>query len=551
MPSTQSKFLLSLAAACVAVATFASFPALSGGAVYDDAALPRGVMVDELHDLGRTFWLTSLDYRRPIDPSVSDATGVTYRPIAEASLIATAHAGGAMRAHHLVSLGLHALTAFLVGLVLARAGRPTWLVALASGLVAAHPALIEAWVWVAGRADLVAGLAVAVVAWAFPARLERTTKASFVVGALALAAGTLAKETFLFIGPLVAIRGVFSATASRKQRLTTTGLAIVVPLAALALVMMRVRAETLVVPDFADALVWLRRAPRMLGESAIVVLVPYQRAMRSLAFDFQTPVGAVTLVGAVAYGAAIAAAISEKKVGVALVLLGSAASLIVSSHVADHFWLGFDRFLYAPVVALAITLGEAFEGAPESVSLPSRVVLGIAVIGLAGLAHLGARAFSSESAFERAMRDERPSDPSPYFLEARRLARDGRADRSLMRVDRAPSTTSPALERERAVRQMAAGERDRGLATIARIAQVRPGDPMVAADALTIAALRRRYAELPGLAETASQRISARRTGCSSLGPEVASTSSGADPDRDAWVEARTILHCEAFERRR
>lgn len=548
MQLTTPRLLAAIAGAAIALSVIGSFPALSGSAVYDDEILPAGAFTDELADVGRTFWLTSLDYRRRVEAHATDVAGVTYRPTTMATLILTDHLGGSMKAHHLVSLFLHALTAFLVGAVLVRAGRPAWLAALASGVVAAHPALIEAWVWVAGRADLVAGLALATVALAIPARLERATKLGYVVGALALVVGTLAKETFVFVGPLVAMRGVFVSGAPRGGRFATIAIALL-SVSVLGLAWQRIRAETMVVPEAGDVLIWLRRAPRMLGDATTTVLIPYHRAMRSVAFEMQTPVSAMTLLGSAGFGLAFAASLSEKKFGLALGLVGIAVSLIVASHVGDHFWLGFDRFLYVPVVALAILVGEAWEGAPESLARPTAIASAVVVVGLAFLAHLGAKAYASQISFETALKEERPSDPSGILLEARRLVRSGREESAARALEHAAPSTSPAIERERALRQFNSGRQELAIATLARMERTRPEDPMVAADALTVAVARRNFVDVPRYAEIARSRLAARRIGCITLATIRRSAPGEAAADTAPIREGQQILRCDAFDR--
>ena len=537
----MSRLVALLALASLALATFASFPALRGGRVYDDVALPAGPLVDELADLGRTFWLTSFDYRAAVESNPLDVSGVTYRPVSQASLILTAHLGGGMRAHHLTSLALHALTALLVGVAILRAKKPVWLALLGAGIVVAHPATIEAYAWVAGRADLVAGLCLVIVAVAIPAKLERVQPLGLVVGAVALVAGTLAKETFVLLGPIVATRGLWAHGSTRNGRIAALLVALT-PAISLALMWTRIHQETVVIPDSADLLVWLRRAPRVIGDATVTWLLPYRRAMRTLAFEAYSPVGATTILGCGAFGVAFAASLSEKKFGLALVLVGNAATLIVSSHVADHFWLGFDRFLYAPLVALVVTAAESWETAPSALPRPAAFGLVVGVVVLAGIAHLSARAYSSQEAFVAALMRDRPNDPSGQFLESRRYARENDLIEALVVLEDAKPTTSPALERERAVRQFVTGHQELTSETMRRIETARPFEPMVAADALTVAIAKRHFFEIPSLAETANGRIAARRVACLALKSKRRRAAFEPEVDETGWYEQSYLI---------
>lgn len=542
----SSRFVL-LAVLAFGLASVAVFPALRGFPIYDDEFLPRGSLADSIADVGNTFGRTSLDLRRAVEPTTSGIMGVTYRPTSEATLVLTELASpGGLRLHHAVSWFLHGLTAFLVGVVLVRAGRPAWLAALATGIVAAHPALVEAWVWVAGRADLVAGLCVVAVALAIPADPKRWTRGGLVLGALALLVGTLAKETFVFIGPFVALRGALAPGAPANTRRAAAAL-MLVPIAALVLIGTKVAPDTRVIPDSADLVAWLRRTPRLIGEATVTVGVPMPRVMRTLSFLTSTKIPTSALVGCAAFGLALALASSRRRAPIALVLLGTAATLCVSAHVADRFWLGFDRFLYAPLVALAILVPESIEQAPIALPRPAYALLAALVVGLTVAAHLAARPYSGQALFEAALRSQRPEDPSGQLLAVRSLVEVGRSARAADRLDRTPRSSSPAVEHERAVLQVMAGEQTAGQQTIENALRVRPTDPFLAADQITISAARGIYSDIARLAELARVRPAARRSACFGLasGRPVADDSAF----RTQIDDANELLGCAGIRR--
>ncbi|MGZ7246512.1 hypothetical protein ACXWO4_10675, partial [Streptococcus pyogenes] len=82
----------------------------------------------------------------------------------------------------------------------------------------------------------------------------------------------LAKETFLFVGAFVAIRGVFAPGTERSRRIAALAV-VLAPIAAIALASKRIHAETIVIPDVHDLTVWLRRAPRMIGDATITAAI--------------------------------------------------------------------------------------------------------------------------------------------------------------------------------------------------------------------------------------------------------------------------------------
>jgi hypothetical protein len=59
--------------------------------------------------------------------------------------------------HHLVNLGLHALTAVLLFLLLARLLGRTWVAALVAALFAVHPLRVESVAWISERKDVLSG----------------------------------------------------------------------------------------------------------------------------------------------------------------------------------------------------------------------------------------------------------------------------------------------------------------------------------------------------------------------------------------------------------
>ncbi|HYW42183.1 MAG TPA: tetratricopeptide repeat protein [Bryobacteraceae bacterium] len=75
--------------------------------------------------------------------------------------------------HHLVSVGLHALNAVLLFLLLAYVTGCGWRSAFAAGLFALHPLRVESVAWIAERRDVLSGLFSLLALWAYVRYAER------------------------------------------------------------------------------------------------------------------------------------------------------------------------------------------------------------------------------------------------------------------------------------------------------------------------------------------------------------------------------------------
>ncbi len=171
-----------------------ALPALRGSWVYDDHILPHHGLLDDGGDLLATFGRTSRDYFAWRAPTHDPLTpGATYRPAAMLTLLLGNLLGGHTPfAHHALSLGLHLATLAALGLAARRRAPLVWLAPVIA-LLALHPAPAEAWLWINGRADLQAGLTLALLALA----LDGLRGAARVPSLAALVAwGCLSKETF-------------------------------------------------------------------------------------------------------------------------------------------------------------------------------------------------------------------------------------------------------------------------------------------------------------------------------------------------------------------
>ena len=211
---TRATVIVSALAAAVALAVYIG--TLDAPFLYDDITyVQENPLVAEGGSLGK-LWTTSY-------PPGREAAGL-YRPITSTSYFIDRSLWGLAPARfHLTNVLLHAAATFLFVVLVSRLGLGA-AGALAAGLIfAVHAVHVEAVSWVAGRAEVLAGLAcfAAVLAWAAH---RRTRRVSWLAAAAACYfIGLGAKET---IAPLPAVLlfgeyvGVFSGPdrSGRRER---------------------------------------------------------------------------------------------------------------------------------------------------------------------------------------------------------------------------------------------------------------------------------------------------------------------------------------------
>ena len=126
--------------------------------------------------------------------------GSTWLPLTwlshmlDVSLFGTSPAG-----HHGTSVALHAINAALAFLVLRSLTGRTWPALVAAALWALHPLRVESVAWVACRKDLVSGLFFLLTLWTWQRWTERPGVGRYVLCALCLAFGLMAKQVLITV----------------------------------------------------------------------------------------------------------------------------------------------------------------------------------------------------------------------------------------------------------------------------------------------------------------------------------------------------------------
>ncbi|MET0343832.1 MAG: hypothetical protein ABW252_22655 [Polyangiales bacterium] len=472
--SARGAALLGVALALV----LASRPAWTGGPIYDDWLMRESDAMRSLADVLHAFGRTSADYFREVDQNV--VGGVTYRPLAHASLILVQALGGGWLGHHGVSLGLHLGALVALFATLARRGLAWGAVALAA-LWALHPMHVEAYGWVNGRADVLAGALLAALAYAL-------ARASLPLAMLAAMGAVLAKETALFaalslgLAALLPRVGLPERAQVRQRRalalapLVGVGLAIALRAACVGLGNVgatALRAE----PDM------LPKLGRLLGEAALHVLVPIPRAMACLAYQLAQPL-ALPLVALLVVGAVGLGVLAWRRRFRALVLLGGAlVTLAPTVVVSSAFWCGFDRYLYMPTLLCVLALPDLCGSAVRVPRVLAAVCLSGTLACLALATYATSTYYRGQTAFMTSLLTLRPDDPSGPLFGALFLSAGGRRQEALQLLAHVPRRGLPRPLASALVTRLAAlGERDDALAVLDDMLARYPNDPYAILD---------------------------------------------------------------------
>lgn len=398
----------------------------------------------------------SNDYMAAVDPEfVAGVGATTYRPLPMASLALGQALGGAMAVHHAISLLIHWVACLLLVAVGRRAGlgRGAWVVAAALAL---HPALGEAWIWVNGRSDAMAGVCLVGLALALQGEGRLAKAGVFVATAL----GLLCKITF---GP--AASALILAACLRDGRWVRFA-----PHAAGAVAALGLRGVVLGgspssgVELLGPAL--LERLPRVLAMAGHTLAVPAARPMRCLAWELATPWGAAAVFGAVlVVGLAVALVVRRSWWGLAL-LGGAVGAIAPTSLVGDVFWLGFDRYLYLPGVLLALGVIGGLRGgtgaAPRALAVVLAAVLGLCALG----SWLTSTFYGSQNDFVYSIVEQRPDDAAGWLLLALSLGQAGAIDDGVAALTRVPQELPVPLAHLRARARLTLGDVDGAVADV-------------------------------------------------------------------------------------
>lgn len=478
--SHRTALVLTLLGVSIAIA---SVPAWTGSYVYDDFRMRESRAMDGLEDLWLVFQRTSYDY---FDQAVDEVvTGATYRPLAHLTLIAVQVLGaGDALLHHLVSLAFH-LT-FVVGAYLALARRGSAALALLlTCVLGLHPLAVEAYGWINGRADVLSGASVAALAALSVAPARRSAAVLLVAAALCAAAAALAKETAILAVLTVAVasalprRGLPSLGEARAQLPVLAGSVLGVAGA------IGLRAALVGLAQAGGVALAAQhglapRVARLFREALISIAVPLPRTMASLAWELSEPLTTPELLLLLLAAAGVVLLALTRHGRALLLLLGAAATLAPTVLVSSSFWCGFDRYLYMPLLLVALALVETPLGAKLSALGPRTLTIATAVLALVLVVgtFFTARHYQSQAAFMASMIQLRPDDPSGYLFGAAWLAGAGQQDAAARMLESVPKRGLPRPLASALVTRLArSGRRDEAIVVLDDMAARYPDDP--------------------------------------------------------------------------
>jgi hypothetical protein len=420
-------------------------PGLFGTWVYDDNLMLDNPVYDGWDDIPAVVARTALDYLIPEDSSDRVPRGSeTYRPVTMFVLVSTHVIAQSALLHHLVGWALHVVLAGLLLVVLRhtlrREGEPAVVVPWCLAAVfLLHPIGVEAYVWINGRSDVMAGLFVALAALVsleatsvLPrAPLLRRSGALYLAAFLTSALAMGSKETAL--GALV---GVWAAaliyawqhpSPMRDSRVligatVAAGIGVVAYLLTWYLVQRGGFADPgeggpiLLEPDTRAF------APKLLAIGAGTLLSLEASPMQSYAWLEFRPLAPVEWLGA-ALGAAFLASLVMRRDGRGLALVtGAILTLLPTVVLIRSLWLGRDRYLYVPLLLLLLAaapgVSRAVRARSERLRWLPALVWGVVVLGASASTAVASGYYQNQLTWMTSGLRPDTGDPTRYAFAA-------------------------------------------------------------------------------------------------------------------------------------
>ncbi len=414
-----------------------------------------------------------------------------YRPVTMFTLIGTHLLVPHPWLHHAVSWVLHAATSLLLFLVLrSSAGVPPRESRELSDIVAAglaalfflHPLHVESYVWINGRSDLLAGFWLALLALSLNRisdSSQRDPKPLLAVGLVAFL-GTSSKLPFAIAAAAVWLAWTIRSRAPRRWKAggaILAGIGVHLGLRAhFAPFQNQVGANHGV---FTDPETWAV-LPRLVGKGADAVLAFRAESMQSLSWALFGPWEATEWLGLAITALGVAFLAYRRDWAGVTYVAGAIATLAPVIVVSRAFWLGFDRYLYMPmilaVMALPPYLVLATTRAPRL-----RVILGICGLALLTLAtirtHEASKAYANQGAYDLALIRDHDDDPTIHYYFALRAARrrNQRAVREHLSSMPSPPWPKPIIVRTYELATKAQSTAEAREAVDALVATIRDG----------------------------------------------------------------------------
>jgi hypothetical protein len=404
-----------VAAAVAAIAVVAFSPSLAGGWIWDD----RPLIADNpyLHSfrfLPRWF---ATDFWNVSEQVVQFASRIIYwRPAISASYALDWQLGGGSPAvFHVMNLAYHGVVAVLAFAALRRWIGGSIVAAAAAAMVfAVHPAKTESVAWISGRTDILCVIGILVACAGMARRLRGERRSGLALEVAGTIAAYLSKEQAVVLPALAVIEAWVAAGRGPLERASLRPfLRAALPQLAIAIAYLVARAIWLPITSSQA-----EHATLPLGDHALVVLETFGRlfevtfAPHSLSVQQGTVVleaGSMVhslpyvIVGALGLAALVTAAVLARRrwpaatigIGFYLATLLPTANLKFSEMIP----LVSERFLYLPVLGLALVVGSALAAADRTWQRRGLALAGACAVALGALAADHAADFRDEKAF--------------------------------------------------------------------------------------------------------------------------------------------------------
>ncbi|MDH3483698.1 MAG: hypothetical protein OEM16_05675 [Myxococcales bacterium] len=416
------------------VSLLTTWVGLSGSWVADDWHMVDNYLYADWAELGAVFKRNAAYYL-----FTDDKVG-PYRPVTMLTLLATHLLAPEPWLHHAVSWMLHALTAFLLFVVLrqhlsryadASKGVVDSVSALFSGIFLLHPVHVESYVWINGRSDLLGGFWLVALAFLVGRGANESSRrvASAVVIGLVAFLGASSKLPFA-----IAAAAIWLAWALRDRSPLRGifGAAIAVGVGAhlvLRMIFAPFRGQLGTSDDILlDTGVWLA-LPRLFVQGIASLMALRAEAMQSLSWVLFGPWSFYDWVGLVVIVLALFGLVRRRDWFGLVYFIGAFLTLAPVAVVSRSFWMGFDRYLYMPAVLLFLAAAPYVLRGFVRGTRDHNLAIGALWVGLlfgaAAQTHHAGAAFASQKAYDQALLRDHPDDPTTHYYLARAADRSG------------------------------------------------------------------------------------------------------------------------------
>ena len=426
--------LAGFALVLVVVSLVTTWVGLAGSWVGDDWHMVNNYLYGDWAELGAVFKRNAAYYL-----FTDDKVG-PYRPATMLTLLATHLLVPEPWFHHLVSWVLHAVTALLLFTVLrqqliryedASKGVADTVSALFAGIFFLHPVHVEAYVWINGRSDLLAGFWLVALAFLLNRSANESSRrvgSALMIGLVAFL-GASSKLPFVIAAAAVwlawavrdrsSLRGVYGAAMTFGVGAHVVLRAVFAPFGG----QLGTSQNILL-----DQGVWLA-LPKLFGQGLGALMALRAEAMQSLSWVLFGPWSFYDWVGLVLIVLALFGVVRRRDWPGLIYLVGAFLTLAPVVVVSRSFWMGFDRYLYMSSVLLLFAAApyalRGFVRGRRDNNLAVGALWVVVLLLAASHTHDASAAYASQEAYDRALLSDHSDDPTIHYYFARAADRSG------------------------------------------------------------------------------------------------------------------------------